>query len=56
MDGDIHRSGEIRVQRLERESRRFDAVCVDGSEEDIMWFDIAVHDGGDLVQPVQAGD
>jgi hypothetical protein len=30
VDGDIHRSGEIGIQRLERESRGFDAVvCVD---------------------------
>lgn len=53
----INGGGEICEQRLVRELGVLAAlVCVDGSEEDVVWFDVAVHDAGDLVQPVQAGD
>lgn len=57
MRGDINSSREIREERLVRESDLIAAViCVDGSEKDVVWFDITVHDASDLVQPVQAGD
>lgn len=55
--GNINGSGEIREKRLVRESDIIAAVIwVDGPEEDVVWFDIAVDDASDLMQPVQAGD